>query len=155
MNHPLGTSRTIVKERYALFSPDGFVPSTLPGWSGCRPNVLISPALGADFVQLNVAFEKGARASGETEHDEMFVYVVAGKCSAVIANKKHSLGVGGYAFVPPETAYEFASQQKGTRLLVFQKYREPIDGHDAPGPLIGTSSEIKGAPFLGNPRALL
>ena len=47
MNHPLGFSRAVVKRRYALFDPGGFVSSSLPGWTHSVCNLLISPALGA------------------------------------------------------------------------------------------------------------
>ena len=50
MNQPFGLSRDVVKPRYALFTPGGFVPSTLPGWSGCTINIVIAPALGAKLV---------------------------------------------------------------------------------------------------------
>ena len=35
MSQPFGSSRDVIKRRYALLTPDGFVPSVLPGWSNC------------------------------------------------------------------------------------------------------------------------
>ena len=47
MNDLFGFTRNVVKERYALLTPSGFVPSALPGWEKAVCNVLISPAMGA------------------------------------------------------------------------------------------------------------
>ena len=34
MSDLFGHTRTVIKSRYALITPDGFVPSNLPGWKG-------------------------------------------------------------------------------------------------------------------------
>jgi len=49
-----GSSRTVVKGRYALLTSDGFVPGKVPGWQHAQTVVNISPALGARFVQMQV-----------------------------------------------------------------------------------------------------
>ena len=155
MNQPFGLTRDVVKERYALFTPGGFVPSVLPGWSGCVVNVVISPVLGARLVQLMITLEASGVGSGSTGETEFVVYVIEGRCSAVIAGAQHELAAGGYAYVPPGTDYRITSAQANTRLLVFQKRFQALAGQDTPAALVGDAANIEGVPFLGNPKALL
>jgi (S)-ureidoglycine aminohydrolase len=76
MNELFGHTRNVVKERYALLTPDGFVPSTLPGWSGVVSNILISPAMGAEFSQFLITFSKNGLGRGHTGATEYFVYLL-------------------------------------------------------------------------------
>ena len=50
MSELYGSTRDVVKSLYALRTPTGFVPSYLPGWSGCVCVIQISPAMGARFA---------------------------------------------------------------------------------------------------------
>ena len=78
MNTPLGFTRNVIKRNYALITPDGFVPSNVPGWTGVVFNVLISAALGAKFNQHLVTFTKDGRGAGNTGAKQLFAYVVNG-----------------------------------------------------------------------------
>jgi (S)-ureidoglycine aminohydrolase len=151
MNPRLGLTRNVIRRNYALITPDGHVPSALPGWTKCVPYVLISAGLGARMSQWLVAFEKGGRARGEAESDELFFYVVsgAGKLNA------QPLTAGGYGYVPAGDGYEFLSAAKGTRVLVFRKNYEPLDGAAAPEFFVGREQDVAEAPFLGDARARL
>ncbi len=151
MNHPLGTSRNVVKERYALFTPAGFVPSVLPGWTNCTPFVLISQGLGANFVQTLIALDRNGRGEGATGESEIFAFVIEGKCAV----NKRQLGAGGFAYLPPGSDYEFRSAAKNTRLLIFQKRYESLANTAAPEFLTGDEAQVEARPFLGDPHARL
>jgi (S)-ureidoglycine aminohydrolase len=69
--------------------------------------------------------------------------------------KKRVLASGHYAYVPPDTDYEFKSERVGTRLLIFQKRFEPLPGQNVPDALFGNSAKVEGVPFLGNKNACL
>jgi (S)-ureidoglycine aminohydrolase len=155
MNHPLGSTRNVVKERYALFTPNGVVPSRLPGWDGCVVNVLISRGLGAHFVQLHIALESGGRGAGATLDCEWFVYLVEGACSLKCAGAESALEAGQFAFLPAGISYEFNGMAASTRLLVFKKTFEPLAEETAPAFLVGKADDIAALPFLGNPHARL
>ena len=151
MRHPLGTSRNVVKERHALFTPEGFVPSSLPGWTNCVANVLISPALGASFAQTLVALERTGRGKGGTGDTEIFAYVMEGGCSL----NRRPLKAGHFAYLPPGTDYEFRATQNKTRVLLLQKSYEPLAGTSQPELTTGDAATIKSQPFLGDPHARL
>jgi (S)-ureidoglycine aminohydrolase len=151
MNPKLGLSRNVVRPHYALLTPDGHVPSVLPGWNGCTPIVLISGALGAGLVQYLITLDASGRGIGETGCDEWCIYVVGGKVKLNGA----SLGTGGFAYLPPGTEYDVRSASKGTRLLVFHKTYEARAGFEAPKFFLGNECDVAEVPFLGDPHARL
>src|SRR5882724_11974522 len=104
-----GFTRTVVKPRYALITPDGFVPSVLPDWRNAVVVVNLSPVLnGPRFTQLQITLDENSGGSGNTGTLEHFYYVLAGKCNARFGGKKSALTAGGYAFVPPKTDFQFS-----------------------------------------------
>jgi (S)-ureidoglycine aminohydrolase len=154
MNELFGFTRTVVKPRYALLTPDGFVPSNLPGWKNVVVVVNISPAMGAAFSQWQITFGENGGGEGGTGALEFFIYVLEGKCGAKIGGQKYNLAAGGFVFIPPETDFYFGGD-KGTRLLIFQKKNEPLAGTKKLGVIAGHEKEISGQPFLGNADARL
>ncbi len=150
-----GSTRTVVKERYALITPDGFVPSNLPGWKNCVAVVNISPVLGARFAQLQITLDKSSIGEGNTGTLEFFIYVLEGKCAAQFGGKKIKMAAGGFAFVPPETDFHFGGASNNTRLLVFQKKFQPLASAKELNVIAGHEEKIPGHPFLGNDDARL
>src|ERR1017187_6262859 len=156
MSDLFGFTRTIVKPRYALITPDGFVPSVLPGWKNAVVIINISSVMqGPRFTQVQITLDANGSGAGNTGALEHFYYVLAGKCSAGLGGKKFELTPGGYAFVPPKTDFQFGDTDKGTRLLVFQKQFQPLAGAKKPGVIVGHERDVKGQPFLGNEDARL
>jgi len=156
MPDQFGSTRTVVKRNYALITPDGFVPSMLPGWKNVVAVVNISPVMnGPRFAQLQITLGATSSGTGNTGALEHFYYVLSGSCSARLGGKKFNLTTGGYAFVPPKTTFAFTAAAKGTRLLVFQKQYQALAGQTIPGIITGHARDIKGQPFLGNDDARL
>lgn len=151
-----GTTRTVVERNYALITPDGFVPSVLPGWKNCLVIIHIAPVMnGPRFAQLTITLEENSVGEGETVALEHFYYVQTGSCVITANGKKHELTAGSYVFLPPKTKFKFSSASKGTKLIVFQKKFEPLAGQKTPGVLVGHASAIEGKPFLGHEDARL
>jgi (S)-ureidoglycine aminohydrolase len=155
MNHLFGDSRDVVKERYALRTPGGFVPSRLPGWNNCTAVVHLSPALGAGFSQWHVDLAKDGFGEGGTGEDELAVYVLDGGCSATLGRAAHSLDAGAFAYVPPQTAYQFQGRGLAARLLFFQKRYVPLPGQSRPEVMVGHENQVEAKPFLGHQGARL
>jgi (S)-ureidoglycine aminohydrolase len=147
----LGLTRNVLRRNYALITPDGYVASVLPGWSQCTAFVIISAAMGARVTQLVIDLEADGGGRGETLGDEWFFYVVAGSGSL----NGEKLMPGGFGFVPAGGKYEFASPEKGTRILIFRKTYEPLAGAAAPGFYVGKEQDVAETPFLGDPHARL
>src|SRR5215475_588265 len=119
---PFGFTRNIVKERYALLTPSGFVPSNLPGWQKAVCNILISPAMGARFSQLLITLELEGQCAGNTGRVQYLIYILEGSASILIDERRHRLETGSYIYLPPGKDMQFKSGAAGTRLLIFQKY---------------------------------
>ena len=150
-----GSLRTVVHERYALLTPESFVPSTLPGWSDTVCFVQISPAMGAKFSQTLVTMNPASIGGGQTGMHELFAYVLQGQCTISFGAKKSSLAAGHHVYVPPQRDYLFGGAAADTRLLLFERAYAALEGTAAPQSLIGNASDITGQPFLGDPDARL
>jgi (S)-ureidoglycine aminohydrolase len=155
MTELFGSTRNVVKERYALLTPSGFVPSNLPGWEKAVCNVLISPAMGSRFSQLLITLETDGQCHGNTGANQYFVYVLKGPASIMLDEKKHRLEAGSYVYLPPGKDVQIKSGGAASRLLIFQKPYKPLPAVTRPGMLAGHERDIKGKPFLGNDDARL
>jgi len=150
-----GFTRNVVKERYALLTPPGFVAAPLPGWKEAVCVVLISPAMGARFTQMLVTLGPSSRGTGQTGGNEWVVFVLEGGCRLASGGRKHPLVKGSYVFLPPGRSFEFSNAVAGTRLLLFQKTYQPLAGVPKPSLLVGQAGDRPGVPFLGDPDARL
>ncbi len=155
MNQLYGHSRDVIKERYALRTPAGYVPSWLPGWRNAVPVAQISPAMGAHFCQWQITFEKKGEGRGNTGANEYLAYLLEGGCAANLSGKKSRLVAGSFAYVPPQTDFHFSQPGAGARLLIFEKKFQALPGYEKPGVVVGHAKTIAGQPFLGNKDALL
>lgn len=155
MSDLFGFTRTVLKPRYALLTPDGFVPSNLPGWKNAVAIVNISPAMGARFTQLLVTLDKDGLGEGNTGANQFFIYVLEGAGGITLENKRHRLEAGSYAYLPAGTDIQIKSGGANLRLLIFQKLFEPLPGAAKPGALVAHEHSVKGQPFLGNADARL
>src|SRR5262245_23545371 len=155
MTNLFSSLRTVVKERYALLTPESFVASSLPGWGDVTCVVQISPALGAKFSQTLITFGEKGRGTGHTNSDELFAFVVDGSCALSASERQYSLVKNGFAFLPPRTPFEIGNASKGTKLLLFQKRYEPATDSEPPDVLVSEVKSQSGQPFLGDRAATL
>src|SRR4051794_34943545 len=121
MNLPAGFSRDVVKSKYALFTPNVFVSTTPAGWTDSLVNAVVSTRMGANFSQTIVSLKKTSHGESSTGHNELFAYVIEGRCSAKIGGKARTLSAGHYIFIPPRSDFGFAGSDDNTRLLLFEK----------------------------------
>lgn len=157
MNDLFGFTRTVVKSRYALITPDGFVPSQLPGWKQATCVVNISPAMiGPRFTQLHITLDKDGTGEGNTGVNQYFIYVIEGAGTIDLAAKRHRLTAGSYIYLPPGSDLIVKNGHAAPmKLLVFQKRYIPLKSAAPPGPIVAHEREVKGQPFLGNEDARL
>jgi (S)-ureidoglycine aminohydrolase len=156
MAKPAGVTRTVVERNYALITPDGFVPSVLPGWRNVVVIIHIAPVMGGPrFTQLTIALDETSTGTGDTAALEHFYYVQTGDCTAQVNGKNHQLTAGSYLFLPSKTKFKFTGAAKSTKLIVFQKRFEPLAGEKVPGVIAGHADAIAGKPFLGHEDARL
>ncbi len=147
-----GTTRSAVRADHALIAPDSHVEAPLAGWSGTRGIVLISPRMGARFAQYLALMDPGGRAAPPPPPGERFAYVEEGR--VVVGKDKAELDPGCYVWLPPGSDAGLEAAEP-SRLIVFERRYEPLDGTTPPALLIGRQEEVPGEPFLGDPAARL
>jgi (S)-ureidoglycine aminohydrolase len=149
-----GSTRSTVRADHALIAPDSFVQSPLSGWSRTQGVVLISPQMGARFVQYLARMEPGAEAGPPLPGVERVVYVLEGEVTLTARMSQHKLGRGGYAFLPPES--EVALQARTvSQLNVFEKRYLSLPDVEPPRLLVGREQDVEGVAFLGDQDAVL
>jgi (S)-ureidoglycine aminohydrolase len=147
--------RSVVTGNHALVAPESFVRSRLPGWEKTEVVLLISPRLGARFMQYLAYMEAEAAAGPAAEDIERVLYVLEGEVQCKSGRKSGQvLTAGGFAYVPPGTEVVIQAK-KPSRLNVFEKPYAPQAGLAPPAWHAGQEQEITGQPFLGDPDARL
>lgn len=156
MSSPLfGHTRTHIGARHALITPDGHVPSTMPGAEGVRIFYHISPAMGAAFAQSTLQFDAGGFLRWPLDENiERFLYVAQGDLALRHRGREEELITGSFAFCPPEAAMELSAESTAT-VIVFEKPYKFTGGVPAPEAIVGSADDVPGQPFLGNPKARL
>jgi (S)-ureidoglycine aminohydrolase len=156
MNFPYGQTRTRIAARHALISPDGHVKSVVPGIRGAATVIVINEPMGARFAQLLVTFEAGGRAEIPANAIETACFFETGGATLEIAGAgKQKVAAGAFFFAPAGAAWTLTAPKAGTRLTLFQKKLQPLEGSAAPRAIIGNAKDVAGQPFLGDPDARL
>jgi (S)-ureidoglycine aminohydrolase len=146
-----GSTRSSVRRSHALIAPDGFVRSELLGWELTQGIILISPRLGARFVQYLALMERGGNAGPAPPGVERVLYVLEGELAVTLPGAGTcTLVAGGFAFCPPDSPAVVRARAP-SRLNVFEKRYIARPGVPLPESLYGDEREVAGAPFLGDP----
>jgi (S)-ureidoglycine aminohydrolase len=149
------TSRVRVKSRYALIPLEGIPASKLPEWPGANVRVLASPQLGAKFVEYLIDLEPKQAGSHKADgRVEYFFYVLSGKVTLTMDGKKHTLGEGGFALVPPTADFSAVATAKSS-LLMLRKVYQAAEGIKMFSALVGDAAKIKSTAFYGDEGAQL
>jgi (S)-ureidoglycine aminohydrolase len=151
-----GHTRTRLQPRHALITPDSHVASALPGMEKVRLVTHITPAMGAGFAQLSLAFnEAGGIARFPAQAQQTVLYVTSGAVRCQTGAQSAQLEAGGFAYVSQNDALELSFAGSPGAVTMFQKKYVPSAGLKPPASFFGFSSKVPGQPFLGNPNALL
>ena len=148
MNH-LGATRTRLTPHYAFIAPDGHVQTVLPGWRGAQGIILISPQMGARFVQYRARLEPGGESGPPLPGVERFVFVEAGGLEFNVGDTRESLSAGGYLYLPPDTPHTLSSSS-GSVLTLFERRYVGLEGVETPQVVWGSEADVQGEAFLGD-----
>lgn len=148
-------SNTVVERDHAVITGDGFVNSTVPGWTNCEVNVVINEAMGAKFCQLLVTLNNAGQLKGKTEASQIFFYVMEGSCNVQIEGKTSKLEKGSYTYIPVGKNYLFDNPKEGTKILTFHKEYEYLEGTKVPNEIIGNQADISQNIYCDDPDLLM
>ena len=143
-------TRTVVKRNHAIIAPDGYINSTVPGWTNCSVNVIINEAMGANLCQTLITAAKDCKLHGSTKESQLFFYVINGKLKATVSGKIKMMNSGQFVYIPIGKAYKLENLKEGTQLLSFQKVYEKLEGYDVPGIIFGNANDIAAPAYLGD-----
>ena len=143
-------TRTVVKRNHAIIAPDGYINSTVPGWTNCSVNVIINEAMGANLCQTLITAAKDCKLYGSTKESQLFFYVINGKLKATVSGKIKMMNSGQFVYIPIGKAYKLENLKEGTQLLSFQKVYEKLEGYDVPGIIFANANDIAAPAYLGD-----
>lgn len=152
--NPFGFSRSVIARNHALITPESHVAAPLPGWQKTLGVIVISPRMGAQFVQYFAHMEEGGASGAPLPGVARFVFVEEGRVHLSCGNLSAALDVGGYAYLPPDVSHLLQSDQP-TRLTVFEKRYIPLSGVPAPEPMVGNENDVLAEAFMGDDAAML
>lgn len=154
--NPFGTTRSVVVRDHALIAPDSHVVAPLPGWENTKGVTLISPRMGARFVQYHAHMERESRSLPMRPSVERLVYVLDGTIHLQGDNAKDIiLETGGFAYLPPGGGHRVVCTRDNALLLVIERNYERRDGVKMPTLIYGQEQTIEGIAFMGDPDARL
>jgi (S)-ureidoglycine aminohydrolase len=148
----LTTDRAVFTEAYAVL-PRGtmrdIVTSQLPFWENTRLWVIARPLSGfaETFSQYIVEVAPGG-GSDKPETDpaaEAVLFVVEGNVLLTVADEKHELGPGGYAFLPPAADWTLRNTSEHVaRFHFIRKAYERVEGIDVPDAFVTNEVDVEG-----------
>lgn len=144
-------TRSVVKSNHAVISPDGYINSNVPGWTGCTVNVIINEQMGAGLCQTLITCKEDAVIQGTTFTSQIFFYVVSGSIKAAIGNNEKKLLKSQFVYVPAGESYFLNEAEAGTQVLTFHKVYEPLEGYNMPAVLFGDAATVAAPEYLGDP----
>ena len=146
----LTTDRAVFTQAYAVL-PRGtmrdIVTSALPHWEGTRAWVLARPLSGFAETFSHYIVEVGAGGGSDRPDDdrraEAVLFVVDGSPTLHLAGATHALRPGSYAYLPAGAGWSLRNDSgAGATFHWIRKAYQPVDGIDAPEPLITHEDDV-------------
>jgi (S)-ureidoglycine aminohydrolase len=151
----LMTGRSVFTEAYAVI-PKGvmrdIVASFLPHWEETRAWIIARPMTGFAETFSQYIMEVGPRGgSDKPEPDaeaEGALFVVEGEIALTIGGAKHVMGPGGFAYIPPASAWSLRNvTPAAARFHWIRKRYQPAEGLSAPPALVTNEKKIAPTPM--------
>lgn len=151
----LTTGRAVFTGAYAVI-PKGvmrdIVTSNLPFWEDTRAWVLARPLSGfaETFSQyiLEVGPGGGSARPEPEAGAEGVLFVLEGELTITLDGQAHVMRPGGYAYIPPASAYSVGNESGGAvRFHWIRKAYEAVEGLDPPAAFVTNEQDIVPVPM--------
>ncbi len=151
----LMTGRAVFTEAYCVIPKGCFssiLTSFLPGWTGTRMWLIARPMTGFSetFSQyvMEVAPGGGSTAPDPEPQAQSVIFVTDGQIAVTIGDTPHTLGPGGYAYIPPHTVWTLhATGNTPARFHWIRKLYVPAPGLMPPEPFVTSDHDIAPTPM--------
>jgi (S)-ureidoglycine aminohydrolase len=149
------TDRAMFTEAYAVL-PRGvmrdIVTSYLPFWDDTRLWVIARPLSG--FAETFSQYIVEVAPGGGSERPELdpaaegVLFVVEGEMQLTVADDRHALGPGGYAYLPPGQRWTLRNDgPRPVRFHWIRKAYEAVDGLEIPPAFVTNEREVEPIPM--------
>ena len=149
------TDRAVFTDVFAVI-PNGvlrdIVTSRFPFWEATRAWVLARPLSG--FAETFAQYIMEVAPGGGSAHPEpeagaeAALFVMEGTLEVDLAGRRHRLGPGGFAYIPPDSEWRVRNPSTETTCFHWiRKAYNPVAGLDAPDPVIANEREITPTPM--------
>ncbi len=144
------TDRAVFTDAYAVI-PKGtmrdIVTSNLPFWEGTRAWILARPLSGfaETFSQyiVEVAAGGGSDRPDTDPEAQSVLFVVEGGTSLTIDGATHELGLGSYAYIPPEADWSLRNTTDAPcRFHWIRKAYEAVEGIPMPEAFVTSDADV-------------
>ncbi len=144
------TDRAITTESYAVI-PKGtmrdIVTSYLPFWDNTRAWVIARPMAGFAETFSQYIMEVGPSGGSDQPEPDLqaqgVLFVVDGSMTLTLNGTSHDMETGGYAYIPPSTAWAIKNRSDNTVTFHWvRKSYENIDGLEVPKAFVTNDNEI-------------
>ena len=122
------------------------VTSFLPGWTDTRAWIIARPLSGfaETFAQyaVEIAPHGGSTTPEPDPQAEGWLFIAQGEAALTIADLPHILTPGGYAYLPPGSAWTLKNPGPAPlRLHWIRRRYQPVPGMPAPDPFVTTDTD--------------
>jgi len=154
----LMTGRAVFTEAYAVI-PRGvmrdIVTSYFPHWEQTRAWVLARPLTGfaETFAQYIMEVAPGGGSERpEPERDaQAAIFVLEGEIAVTAGGKTYHMGPGGFAYVPPATAWSLRNTgATAARFHWIRKRYTPVEGLEAPPAFVTSDRALTSTQLAGS-----
>lgn len=145
--HHLSNARAFLKPGLACLMPYTVrAKKRIPDWTGTLVSHLVTPRLGAEFLESELLLFPGGRSEGRIVNPyENSMFVVEGCVDVIISGTKHSLEREGYFWTPPGVDFEVINSGKEkARVLWVRKNYIPTPFYSVPKPVVGNVANLEG-----------
>ncbi len=151
----LMTGRAVFTEAYAVI-PKGvmsdIVASLLPHWTNTRAWIIARPLSGfaETFAQyiMEIGPGGGCRSPEPDPEAQAALFVVEGRIELTIGGIAHALEPGGFAYIPPGTAWTVENRQTGVaRFHWIRKRHQRVVGIALPDVLVTSDALVAAVPM--------
>jgi (S)-ureidoglycine aminohydrolase len=133
---------------YMIFPRSNRVEHHLPHFEGVLAQVLVTPQLGAKFVEHELLIEANGRTTKpRNEGFEQFFFVLEGELQFELEGKSHKMVQGSFCWLPPNRPYHFVNRGEALcRAIWIRRRYEMVDGVPVPEPIFAHESDVPAYP---------
>jgi len=148
------SSRAVIRPgKFAIVPPEGLVNNVIPRFKNCKISILVSPKIGASFVEYLVNVEpEGENLQGfGGDGIETFVFCLSGqiKVKSYTESEFNTLEEGGYFYCPPSDYMCFKNEsEEVAKLLLYKQRHDHLPGYE-PKVVIGNVNQIESCDYDG------